>query len=274
MFVENENLVNETENVEQQTTEENVDGVDVEGKTVDTTENKVTTETPTVETFTKEQVDDMIAKKLARKEAKIRREYENKYSRLETVVNTGLGTNSIEESTSKLEEFYKRKGIDIPTAPTYSEREAELLAQGEADDIISAGYDEVVEEVDRLASIGVENMSARDKALFSKLATYRQETEQENEVRALGISKDEINSQEFKDFSSKLNPNLSLKEKYEMYSQIKPKKETKKIGSVKSGMTSQVKDYYSPEEIERLTEEDLDDPKVWEAVRRSMTGRA
>lgn len=274
MFVENENLVNETENVEQQTTEENVDGVDVGGKTVDTTENKVTTETPTVETFTKEQVDDMIAKKLARKEAKIRREYENKYSRLETVVNTGLGTNSIEESTSKLEEFYKRKGIDIPTAPTYSEREAELLAQGEADDIISAGYDEVVEEVDRLASIGVENMSARDKALFSKLATYRKETEQENEVRALGISKDEINSQEFKDFSSKLNPNLSLKEKYEMYSQIKPKKETKKIGSVKSGMTSQVKDYYSPEEIERLTEEDLDDPKVWEAVRRSMTGRA
>lgn len=274
MFVENENLVNETENVEQQTTEENVDGVDVGGKTVDMTENKVTTETPTVETFTKEQVDDMIAKKLARKEAKIRREYENKYSRLETVVNTGLGTNSIEESTSKLEEFYKRKGIDIPTAPTYSEREAELLAQGEADDIISAGYDEVVEEVDRLASIGVENMSARDKALFSKLATYRQEIEQENEVRALGISKDEINSQEFKDFSSKLNPNLSLKEKYEMYSQIKPKKETKKIGSVKSGMTSQVKDYYSPEEIERLTEEDLDDPKVWEAVRRSMTGRA
>ena len=274
MFVENENLVNETENVEQQTTEENVDGVDVGGKTVDMTENKVTTETPTVETFTKEQVDDMIAKKLARKEAKIRREYENKYSRLETVVNTGLGTNSIEESTSKLEEFYKRKGIDIPTAPTYSEREAELLAQGEADDIISAGYDEVVEEVDRLANIGVENMSARDKALFSKLATYRQEIEQENEVRALGISKDEINSQEFKDFSSKLNPNLSLKEKYEMYSQIKPKKETKKIGSVKSGMTSQVKDYYSPEEIERLTEEDLDDPKVWEAVRRSMTGRA
>ena len=274
MFVENENLVNETENVEQQTTEENVDGVDVGEKTVDTTENKVTTETPTVETFTKEQVDDMIAKKLARKEAKIRREYENKYSRLETVVNTGLGTNSIEESTSKLEEFYKRKGIDIPTAPTYSEREAELLAQGEADDIISAGYDEVVEEVDRLASIGVENMSARDKALFSKLATYRKETEQENEARALGISKDEINSQEFKDFSSKLNPNLSLKEKYEMYSQIKPKKETKKIGSVKSGMTSQVKDYYSPEEIERLTEEDLDDPKVWEAVRKSMTGRA
>ena len=274
MFVKNENLVNETENVEQQTTEENVDGVDVGEETVDTTENKVTTETPTVETFTKEQVDDMIAKKLARKEAKIRREYENKYSRLETVVNTGLGTNSIEESTSKLEEFYKRKGIDIPTAPTYSEREAELLAQGEADDIISAGYDEVVEEVDRLASIGVENMSARDKALFSKLATYRQEIEQENEVRALGISKDEINSQEFKDFSSKLNPNLSLKEKYEMYSQIKPKKETKKIGSVKSGMTSQVKDYYSPEEIERLTEEDLDDPKVWEAVRKSMTGRA
>ena len=39
-----------------------------------------------------------------------------------------------------------------------------------------------------------------------------------------------------------------------------------------STQAPKVKDYYSPEEIERLTEEDLDNPKVWEAVRRSMTG--
>lgn len=203
MFEENENLVEEsTENVEL-TTEEIVDGVEVGEETVNETENEVTTETPAVETFTKEQVDEMIAKKLARKEAKIRREYENKYSRLETVVNTGLGTSNVEESTQKLEEFYKRKGISIPDAPSYSERETELLANGEAEDIIDAGFEEVVEEVERLASIGVENMSARDKIIFTKLASYRQAEEQERDLRSIGVSKDEIESEEFKEFANK-----------------------------------------------------------------------
>ena len=272
MFEENENLVTDvTENVEL-TTEEIVEGVEGE-ETVNATENEVSEETPAVETFTKEQVDEMIAKKLARKEAKIRREFENKYSRLETVVNTGLGTETVEESTKKLEEFYRTKGIAIPDAPNYSERETELLANGEAQDIIDAGFDEVVEEVDRLASIGVENMSARDKIIFHKLASYRQTQEQENDLRSIGVSRDEIESEEFKEFTSKLNPNLSLKEKYDMYSQIKPKKQVKQIGSVKSGMTSQVKDSYTPDEISRMTDEELDAPGVWEAVRRSMTGQ-
>lgn len=276
MFKENENLVEEsTENVEEQTTEENHEKVE---ETADTTEQsdveEVVEDPKQEETFTREQVDEMIAKKIARKEAKIRREYENKYSRLETVVNTGLGTNSIEESTSKLEDFYKKKGINIPDTPKYSQREMELLANAEADDVISAGYDEVKEEVDRLAELGVENMSEKDKIYYLKLANYRQTTEQENELRSIGVGKDVIESEEFKNFSKKLSPDLSLKEKYEMYSQMKPKKETKKIGSAKSGVTSKVKDYYSPEEIERLTDEELDDERVWEAVRKSMTGRA
>lgn len=59
-----------------------------------------------------------------------------------------------------------------------------------------------------------------------------------------------------------------------MYSQMKPKKQLKQIGSVKSGMASQVKDHYSPDEIARMTDEELDDPKVWEAVRKSMTGQS
>ena len=273
MFEENENLVTDvTENVEL-TTEEIEDGA--EGiETIEQSDVVVETEeTPLAETFTREQVDEMIAKKLARKEAKIRREYENKYSRLETVVNTGLGTSNVEESTQKLEEFYKRKGINIPSTPTYSERETQLIANGEAQDIIDAGYDEVVEEVDRLASIGVENMTQRDKIMFAKLAQYRTEVEQENDLRSLGISKEEINNQEFKDFAKKLNPNLSLKEKYEMYSQVKPKKEIRQIGSVKSGKTNQIKDHYTQEEIAKLSLDDLDNPEVWEAVRKSMTNQ-
>ena len=275
MFEENENLVNETENVEQQTTEENVEVVEEGTETANTTEES-TTEEPqvAVETFTKEQVDEMIAKKLARKEAKIRREYENKYSRLETVVNTGLGTSDIEEATEKLTSFYETKGIKIPNQPVYGERETEILAHAEANDIIAAGYDELVEEVDRLANIGVDNMTSRDKIIFSKLASERQRIEDEKALASFGIGQSAINDAEFKDFSNKLNPNLSLKEKYEMYLQVKPKKKIEPMGSMKSGPTSIVKDYYTAEEIERLTDEDLDNPQVWEAVRKSMTSQS
>lgn len=268
MFEENENLVTDVTENDELTSEEIVDGVEAE-ETVNETEEAI--ETPVIETFTKEQVDEMIAKKLARKEAKIRREFENKYSRLETVVNTGLGTSSVEESTEKLTEFYKKKGIDIPSTPVYTERETQLIANGEAQDIIDAGFDEVVEEVDRLAEIGVENMTQRDKIMFTKLAQYRASVEEENDLRALGISKEEINNPEFKDYAKKLNPELSLKEKYEMFSQVKPKREINQIGSVKSGMTNQVKDHYTQEEIAKLSLDDLDDPQVWEAVRNSMT---
>ena len=107
MFKENENLVEEsTENVEEQTTEENHEEVEETADTTEQSDVEEGVEDPKQEeTCTREQVDEMNAKKIARKEAKIRREYENKYSRLETVVNTVLGTNSIEESTSKLEDF-------------------------------------------------------------------------------------------------------------------------------------------------------------------------
>lgn len=274
MFIEDENLVEEsTENVEAQTTEE-IEQESTETDVVDnSTSNEELVEQEQEETFTKSQVDEMIAKKLARKEARIRKDFERKYSRLETVVNTGLGTNSVEESTSKLEEFYAKKGIEIPSAPKYSEEEEKTLANYDADDVIDSGLDDVIEEVDRLAKIGVDNMTNREKTYFLKLAKYRETAETENSFRSQGISKEEMNSQEFKEIMDTINPSLSPEKKIEMYLKLKPKKETKKIGSVKSGMTSEVKDYYSPEEIDRLTEEDLDKPGVWEAVRKSMTGK-
>lgn len=273
MFEENKNLVNETENTEQ-TVEEIVEEV-IDG-TEPTEQSDVgnVTEQPAIETFTREQVNDMMAKRTSRIENKLRREYESKYGRLETVVNTGLGTNSIEESTSKLEEFYKQKGIDIPDTPRYSEREEEILANSDAEEVISDGYEYVKAEVERLAGIGVENMTKRDKLYFSKLANYRKEAEQENELRSLGISKDEINNKDFQDFAKKLNHDLSLKEKYDMYSQIKPKKEFKKIGSVKNPTVNNngVKDFYTFEEASKFTRADFDkDPALFKAVCDSMT---
>lgn len=253
MFEENENLVEETENVEELTTEEEVQEEE---------------QPQQEETFTKKQVDEMIAKKLSRKEAKLRKEYDRKYGRLENVVKAGLGTNDTEEAVEQLTKFYTDKGINIPQE-NYSSKDLEVLAEAEANDIISDGYDEIVAEVDRLAAEG-DKMSQREKLVFTKLANERKRIEESKELASIGVT--ELDP-EFKEFESKLNPSLSLKEKYEMYLSTKQKKENNIIGSLKDGATSQKKEYYTDKEINKLSLDDLDNDEVWDAVRKSMTSR-
>lgn len=265
---DNERLVEETEKAE--LTAEEIEDVESEETPI---EEEVKEEAEPVETFTKEQVNAMVEKRLRRQENKLRREYANKYGRLETVVNAGLGTNDTEEAVEKLTEFYSQKGISIPSEPVYSNRDLEVLANAEADEIIAEGYDDIVEETERLANIGANNMTDREKIVFKKLAEERKHIEEVKELNSIGIKPEDLDNDEFRKFANKLNPELSLKEKYEMYQEIKPKKEVKTIGSMKGVPESKYKDYYSPEEIAKLTDEDLDDPRVWDAVRKSMTGQ-
>ena len=50
------------------------------------------------------------------------------------------------------------------------------------------------------------------------------------------------------------------------------KKEQKpSTGSVKTKASVKEKDFYTPEEVDKLNQNDLDNPKVWEVVRKSMT---
>lgn len=256
-----------TENVEE-TTEELTDGAKLEDVDNSTSNEEMA---PAVETFTKEQVDEMIAKKIARKEAKIRKEYDKKYGRLENVLKAGTGAESIEEMTDTFADFYTNKGIQIPSTPQYSDREMQILADAEAKDIISSGYEEIVEEVDRLADIGVENMTPQEKIIFSKLASERTRIENEKELASIGISKLD---DDFNEFANKLNPSLSLKEKYEMYTQLNPKKKGEMIGSMKSNTIKDngVKEFYTYEEAMRFTKEDFDkNPALFKAVENSMS---
>lgn len=265
----NENLVTEEE-VEVVETPEVAENVEV------TTEE--TPKTYTQEDFDaalnarlNEKLDELMPKKLARREAKIRKEYEKKYGELENVLRAGTGKESVEEIKDTFKDFYQKKGIQIQEKPNYSDRDIEVLARAEAQDIISYGYDEVVDEVDRLAQIGAANMDKREKALFKALAEYRQSVERNNELSKMGVTEDVYNSKEFSDFASKFNSNVSVAEIYEIYKGKQPKKDIKPMGSMKQSQTEQ-RDYFTPDEIERLTMEDLDDPVVWEKVRRSMTG--
>ena len=256
---ENENLVlDDTENVETVTTEET------------TGEEQV--EVP-VKTYTQEEVDEIVGKRLARNTAKIRKEYNKKYGELENVLKAGTGKDNVVELTDTFRSFYEQKGIHIPSEPTYSGRDIEVLAKAEADDIINAGFEEVVEEVDRLAELGIENMSAREKQVFKELAEYRQNAERSNELSKLGVTEDVYNSKEFKDFASKFGTNTTITEIYEIYNKMQPKKEVRTMGSLKNNTTNDtgVKDFYTRDEALKFTKKDFDNnPELFKAVEKSM----
>jgi hypothetical protein len=237
---------------------------------------EVTTE-ETPKTYTEAEfnakLDEVLGKKIARREAKIRKEYEKKYGDLEDVLRAGTGKDNVEDMTATFKDFYQKKGIKIQEKPSYSDRDIEVLARAEAEDIIRYGYDEVVEEVDRLAQIGVANMTAREKAVFKALAEHRQSAERGRELSKLGVTEDVYNSKEFSDFASKFNPDVPVSEIYGYYAQKQPKKDIKPMGSMKNTASSDngVKDFYTVEEARRFTKKDYDkNPALFAAVEKSM----
>ena len=255
---ENENAVNEkelpvTENVEQ-----------------------TTEETPKM--YTEDEmnakVNEIVGKRVARKEAKIRKEYDRKYGNLESVLRAGTGKESVDEMTDTFRQFYEGKGIHMPTQPAYSDADTAILARAEAEDIIRGGYDEVVEEVERLTNIGAQNMTPREKAVFKVLAEHRHKQETARELAGIGVTEDVIDSDDFKSFAAKFNPATPVREVYDLYRKTQPAKEHKTMGSMKNGAATEpeVKDFYSADEARKFTKADFDrNPKLFEAVCNSMT---
>ena len=181
---ENENLAAEAaENVEEVTTEQMTGGQDPTEVQTEVQPEKVYTE----EEFNRK-LDEVLPRKIARNNAKIRKEYEKKYGALETVLRAGTGKDDMGEIAADFRQFYEDRGVKIPETGIYSQRDTEVLARAEADDIIKAGLEDVVEEVDRLAGVGVDNMTPREKLVFKTLAEYRQTAERAKELSKLGVS--------------------------------------------------------------------------------------
>lgn len=259
---ENENLVTE----------------DVAEKVEQTTEK--TPKTYTQEEFdnaVNSKVDKVLGKKIARTEAKIRKEYERKYGDMEytsNVLKAGLRTDSVDDATEQLAKFYTEKGYKMPQKSSYSSKDIETLATADANEIISGGYDEVVEEMTRLTEIGADNMTAREKAVFNALAKYRTTTERGRELAKLGVTEDVYNSPEFTEFASQFVSGTPMERIHKLYVQTHPKKEIKQMGSMKNttaDVSDNDKDYYSFEEASKFTKEDFDkDPTLFKKVKASM----
>lgn len=239
---------------------------------VATTEEKAEqVETP--KTYTEDEVNQIVGKRLARQTAKIHKEYEKKYGALENVLRAGTGKDDVSEMADSFREFYRQRGIQIPSEPTYSARDIDVLARAEADEIIQSGFEEVVEETNRLANLGADKMDAREKAVFKALAEYRQNIERSKELSKIGVTEDVYGSKDFKDFAAKFSSSTPITEVYDIFSKMQPRKEIKPMGSMKSGLTADkgVKDFYTRDEALQFTKKDFDNnPELFKAVEKSM----
>lgn len=219
-------------------------------------------------------LDEILGKKIARKEAKIRKEYERKYGGLEEVLKAGTGVESVDEMTDTFREFYSKKGIQMPAKPQYTDKDVAVLAKAEADEIIRGGFEDVIEEADRLKDIGAENMTAREKAVFLQLTNHIKSTETSRELSKIGVTEDVYDSKEFKEFAAKFNPSTPIRDVYDIYAKTQPKKEIKTAGSMKNPNSGDgaIKDFYTPDEAKRFSKADFDkNPALYEAVVKSMT---
>ena len=247
----NENLVTEvTENVEQ------------------------TTEQTPIKTYTQEEVDAMMGKRVARIQKQHNREMEQ-YKELEAVLKAGMNKEDVGEITEDLRTFYgDRKGIKMPVKVDSSAKDNEILADHEAKEIISGGVDDVKYELERLTNKGVEKMTAREKAVYPHLVAYMDNERTREELAKIGVAEDEYKSDEYQEFRKQFTSNVPETKRYEFYRKSKPKKEIKTMGSMTNHNSGDngVKDFYTVEEARRFTKADFDkNPALFEAVQKSMT---
>lgn len=219
-------------------------------------------------------LNEVSGKRAARKEAKLRKEFERKYGSLIETLKAGTGKETVEELDETFRDFYTKKGVEIASKnKEYSASDLAILAKAEAEEYIRSGIEDVEEEVDRLAEIGMERMTAREKAVFEILAKHRQNANKSKELAEIGVTEEVYNSKEFQEFASDFAPSTPIKKVYDYYVKTHtPKKEYKTMGSMKNNSAqSGIKEYYTPEEAKRFTQSEINsNPALFEAIERSM----
>lgn len=267
-----------TENTEAQSAEGNEEGIELTDTTSQEEEKKEVKNytAEEIEKMVNDRVNDILPKKIEREKRKMEKQYSDKlakYEETDSILKAGLGTKDISESNQRMREFYKEQGIDIPaySKPKYSEEDEKILGKAEATKIIDLGFEEMQEEANRLATIGVDKMTPREKVMFNTLADELTHQKQVKELAELGVKEEILNNSEFKEFASQFTSKTPIKTIYEMYNvthQSKPKAE--KIGSMKNNISKEEKDFYTPDEVNALTPEEWEKPGVWEKVMASQ----
>ena len=249
---DNQELVVETttENTEQPTVEETVELTD--------------TEKPK---YTDADLDEIVAKKINRERKKFEKEYADAIE-ISNIVQKGINASDLKSAKEQIRNFYEEQGVELNNIRT--DKEEKILGKDDANELLDLGLEEAEEEANRLAGIGYNNLSVRDKEKFTTLASALTYEKNKKELQEMGVSEDILENKEFKDFYSQFNTNTPFSKIYDLYKASQPQKETHMMGSMK-GIDNKVEsEFYTDEELNKLTLEELSDPKVWDKVRKSM----
>lgn len=261
----------EIENEEEQTSEENVQ--EEETPVEETTEKVEETpeEEPQGKFYTEEEfnqkVNEIADRRVARKMRKLERELD-KYKDTENVLKSQLGGETIDEVNDKLRNLYTNEGVELPERYVSEDSEyIEYQADRDSKDIITEGYESMKQEANRLASIGYDNLSKKDKLVFTKLVDALNSENDKRALRSLNIDESILEDKSFIEYRNQFNSNVPVTKIYDMY-QGTQEKQINTPGDLTNNSELE-KDFFTDEEIEKMTDEELE--ANWDKVRMSQT---
>ncbi len=153
-----------------------------------------------------------------------------------------------------------------------NQADGECAGEALASEIIGLGYEEVCRQVERLSEKGVSGMSSHERELFGTLAEYRRECERCLPLEALGVDREVYGGAEFRDFLRRFKEDVPIEEIYGIYEKSLPREDIKNPGSMKNAHgTDELKDFYSPEEARRFTQDEINrNPELVRRIESSM----
>lgn len=260
------------EELELEQTNENEVEQEIDNTSNESTETIVepqVAETEPPKLFTQAQVDEMIKNREARARKKAEREYKDsisKYQELAYLTQAGLKTNSLDETLDKSREFYGKQGI------TYIPNNAddEIVGNYYANEIIneSDSLDDLEEQVRNLSK--KQKLSTRDEIVLKNLNAEISNRKRITELKTIGVTEDEYNSQSFIDFEKKFTKDTPIKEVYNLYKlQNTTEKPVDNPGSMKSTPGKEKVNYISPEQYDKMTDKEIEENM--DLIRESMT---
>ena len=248
----------------------------------DDVQNNNNTQEPKKEkTYTQADIDKIVSQKTAKLERKYRKEEESRLSKskqLEDTLRAGLGLTDDDDVLSKVRDFYKEQGIDIPEINTENNRDAEILGKADANEIIDMYDDKDIEA--RANELAVKQKrgktTARENAEFFRLGEYLTSKLEEKELKENGVDTSILQDKDFKDFANNFKTGTKISDVYKMWKKMNgeedktPKKPASTGSSQSTVPDNKDKEYYTPEEVDKLSSKDLDNPTIWKRVRESM----
>ena len=233
--------------------------------------------------LTEQEANDLAEKIAKEREARAYRKAEREkreelktYEELVDLLKAGTGKNDLTEIKNDFMNFYKNEGIEIQNNRKLSEREEKILAKAEAEEVISLGEEEVNRVANEIYNKPFDRRSLKEKEMFNLLARHTIQEKAKKELIQKGIDEKILEDNSFKEFASKFNTSTSMSEIYDVYQKINNKEIIQKEkpaspGSVRDIQIQKEKDFYTPEEVDALTDSDYDkNPKLIDIVQKSM----